>query len=84
MSKDLGKGGIIIAVVAGAALIGGVAYFGFFKGAGYSAEDQARNEAQTKISDERNNMMREAEKANALDPNAPAPMTPEQAARGGQ
>lgn len=52
MKQDLGKGGVVIAIVVGVLAVGAVAYFGFFRSAGYTAEDQARNDAQTKISDQ--------------------------------
>lgn len=60
MKQDLGKGGIILAVVLGVLALGAVVYFGFFKTAGYTAEDQARNDAQTKISDQNFNRVNES------------------------
>lgn len=60
MKQDLGKGGIILAVIVGALALGAVVYFGFFRTAGYTAEDQARNDAQTKVSDQNFNRVNES------------------------
>jgi hypothetical protein len=52
MNKELGKGGMIGAIVFGLIVVAAVVYFAFFKNAGYTAEEAKRNEAQTKISDQ--------------------------------
>lgn len=52
MNKELGKGGMIGAIVFGVIVIATVVYFAFFKNAGFSAEEAKINEAQTKVSDQ--------------------------------
>ena len=53
MKRELGKGGMVFAVVIAVVAIGAVAYFGFFKSAGYSAEEQTMNDRMVRVSDER-------------------------------
>lgn len=81
MKKELGKGATIGVAVLAAVVLGAVVYFSFFRSAGYTAEDQARNDAQTKISDQ--NFKRVTDSLEQGQ-NATPGQNPEQAARDGR
>lgn len=71
MKREVGKVGILVGAIVGALLIGTAGYFAFFKSSGYTAEDQALNDAQTKVSDQ--NMRRTTESMQRTSPQGDAP-----------